>query len=118
MWRNPNAKCFIYCTIGHLRRDCRQEFLNNIFSGKIKNKRYQSSGLCRKCDKGKRWNNECRLTKDIQGKMIPSGNSMVGGSHRPLVKSGLVIPIHYGRHVSPGKLKNLQPSVKKPYCSG
>ena len=51
--RHQNAKCFNCGRIVHLRRNCRQRIpRNSVSSGNGKNRRSQSSGLCRRCGKG------------------------------------------------------------------
>ena len=54
MKRHQNTKSFNCGRIGHLRRDCRKDVPRNnfFFSGNDKNRRSQTSGLCRKSDKG------------------------------------------------------------------
>ena len=47
-----------------------------------------------------------------QDSLVQLGNSLQGASGGPRVKCGPVIPSHCGGHVSPGKLKNPEPSVK------
>ena len=102
--RRKNARCFNCGRIGHLRRHCRQGIpRNNVSYGNDKNKRYQLSGLCRRCGKGRHWTNECRSTKHKQGNLIPLENSLQGAVAGHKVKSGSVIPSHCGGHVSPQK---------------
>ena len=43
---------------------------------------------------------------------VSIGKLLEGPLTGPRTKSGTVIPSHFGGHVSPGKLKNPEPSVK------
>ena len=82
--RHQNIKYFSCGTIGHLRRDSVQGVTrNNVSSRNDKNRRSQSSGLCRRCSKGRHWINECWSTKEKQCNPLPSGNYLWGFSQAP-----------------------------------
>ena len=75
--RHQNTKCFDCGRVGYLRKDCRQWIpMNSVSSGNGRNRRTQTSGICRRCGKGQHWTNECRSMKNRQGNPIPSGNAM------------------------------------------
>ncbi|XP_035296233.1 endogenous retrovirus group K member 113 Gag polyprotein-like [Cricetulus griseus] len=73
-WRRQENRCFSCGKIGHTKKNCRQ-----------RNSRDRSlpSGLCRRCGKGKHWTNECRSTRDFQGKLLAPGNSERGLEQAP-----------------------------------
>ena len=65
--RHQSAKYFNSGRIGHHISDCRQGFpRNSISSGNDKNRRFQPSGLCRRCEKKK--NDNGPMNVDQQGK--------------------------------------------------
>ena len=92
--RHQITKCFHCGKMGHMKRDFRQwNYRNNASSRNNRNRRTQTSGLCRRCGKGRHWTNECRSTRDKQGNPLPSGNSIGDLSKAPMANVVQSFPI-------------------------
>ena len=92
--KHQNTKCFNCGRMGHLRRDYKQWIpRNNSSSGNNRNRRTQPSVICRRCDKGQHWTNECWSMKDRQGNLIPLGNTMECLSQAPMMNVVKSLPV-------------------------
>ena len=64
--KNRYVECFNCNKQGHLKRDCKQGVpRNNAFPKNNPNRMPLPFGVCRTCDKGRHWMNECKSTRDI-----------------------------------------------------
>jgi hypothetical protein len=96
-----NDVCYKCCQKGHFRKQCPENEKRTTLD------KSRPLGICHKCKNGKHWANECRSTKDIDGRPL---QARYGGA-RP--KNGQRGPHSQGPQIYGA----LQTEKKKPWPS-